>query len=865
MDSVPLIVPATQDEASSSSGPAMHNTNRTQGRLSVKRKKVLVSLLNEIVSLKDEDFDEDTGPELPTTADDRLQNEGAALFNQFNKRVCQLDEQLLAFGNAVRPLGSSVSLISSLYNLQSQLQQILHLFRENASSAFPSKIKKDPAEPLPPSRSGTGRANIGRLAVQPRLTLLTSDLEELPHQFELLAEALIAFLILLPDIPEFTQFTDESLNTSVLNFEGNLKYWASCLSEFEGQFGTFALKRYINGLTKEVSEDIETIRGALERLVNEGVPMIKVSQVDAQNGLLNMATVATFVSGIAATTLQYISDKVEGPLPKGFHLQNPPPTSGHHSLDRIDDFWGWICFELSVILSLKGRAATYRSPRSAAPLFVSVWLRQTPLLLLAASILTFSGGLLCYVYSSFQGTVITECVTALTCITSLGPFSVAVWFGVERFVEAETKGHQTPIDIMREWKTGLLSVARVSSAGFEKAATWSKETLVKFGAFVASAVGKLSGRGRSGLTSRDAYEIEEYGASPAILNSKAESMRGFLGGSDPKPARAQSPPPSPQVFSSEEDSSLPVQEQALQSSLMQRIRFKDAVTKVRNVGWMKATLKSPTKDGQGTHHMEQSHTFPESSDGRVDPNERSTPPSTRLAGLVANLKALRPTQELFEHGALVRHLQFSPDGKWLATCSWDRKAIIWKVGTTLSLHRVLVHTGTGFLSQVAWSPDGKYLLTRIHRHVKVWLGESGVLEQTISYKTRIGAVTWMPQSFSFACVEGGVVHIMDLQGKILADHTFERLDINDIAVTHDEQRMILVATLQCSKDNLRPIRSKAEKRIIVYHLIDKRVEYQVPVLGDVRAVTISIDTSNGYLALVSYEIQLLLNSGELAW
>lgn len=35
-----------------------------------------------------------------------------------------------------------------------------------------------------------------------------------------------------------------------------------------------------------------------------GVPMIKIAQVDAQNGLLVLSTVATFFSGIAATTIQ---------------------------------------------------------------------------------------------------------------------------------------------------------------------------------------------------------------------------------------------------------------------------------------------------------------------------------------------------------------------------------------------------------------------------------------------------------------------------------------------------------------------------------------------------------------------------------
>ncbi|KAG8919921.1 hypothetical protein FRC00_010734 [Tulasnella sp. 408] len=318
----------------------------------MKRKKTLVSLLNEIVSLKEEDFDLEVGPEVPgafnwfhsarpsreadgptlapaahaavseriknlnvprykVMVDDRLQQEGAALFNQFHKRVRQVDEQLLTFGNAVRPLGSSVGLISSSYNLRARLQQVLHLFRENASEAFPNKIKKEPAEPLQPLSSRKKRAKLRRAELQPRLGQMTSDLEKFPEEFEHLARDLVTFLHFLHDIPEFR---DESLNASVLSFEGDLKYWASCLREFEGQFGFPAIKRYVNDLTREMDEHMEAIRDALKLFVVEGVTTIRTAQNHTQNGLQNLSTVATFFSGVTATTIQYTFDKTQSHL-----------------------------------------------------------------------------------------------------------------------------------------------------------------------------------------------------------------------------------------------------------------------------------------------------------------------------------------------------------------------------------------------------------------------------------------------------------------------------------------------------------------------------------------------------------------------
>lgn len=92
----------------------------------------------------------------------------------------------------------------------------------------------------------------------------------------------------------------------------------------------------------------------------------------------------------------------------------------------------------------------------------------------------------------------------------------------------------------------------------------------------------------------------------------------------------------------------------------------------------------------------------------------------RISFLIPALRQLRATQYIDAHHGLVRHLQFSPDGKWLATCSWDRTAIIWKVGDPFSQHRVLSHGSAGFVGQVAWSPSGTQLLTKLLRSVRVW-------------------------------------------------------------------------------------------------------------------------------------------------
>jgi WD repeat-containing protein 26 len=212
------------------------------------------------------------------------------MFNHFDKRIGQVDTELQNFANAVRPLGSSVGLISSAYHLRARLQQVLFLFRENAANTFKEKVSSDRPEPIKPfssrKKSKKRRLRATHHTLRPRAPL-ESDLEKFPEQFELLAKDLLSFLHFLHDIPEFT---DEGLNSVVLALEADLKYWASCLKEFEGttssfcnptfgslslgQFKFHAVGRYINNLTKEMDGHLEEIRDALRIFVKVGKQII---------------------------------------------------------------------------------------------------------------------------------------------------------------------------------------------------------------------------------------------------------------------------------------------------------------------------------------------------------------------------------------------------------------------------------------------------------------------------------------------------------------------------------------------------------------------------------------------------------------
>ena len=66
----------------------------------------------------------------------------------------------------------------------------------------------------------------------------------------------------------------------------------------------------------------------------------------------------------------------------------------------------------------------------------------------------------------------------------------------------------------------------------------------------------------------------------------------------------------------------------------------------------------------------------------------------------------------------------------------------------------------------------------------------------------------------FLSVEGsGVVHL-DLTGNEVATYVFDNMELHDVAVTPDGQRLLGVGTLVRSPGGLNPRMSKEEKRIV---------------------------------------------------
>lgn len=150
-------------------------------------------------------------------------------------------------------------------------------------------------------------------------------------------------------------------------------------------------------------------------------------------------------------------------------------------------------------------------------------------------------------------------------------------------------------------------------------------------------------------------------------------------------------------------------------------------------------------------------------------------------GIVRLLDAAtgQPTLTLAGHTYLVFDLAYSPNGKLLATSSWDGSAILWDLTSGKELR-----TFTAQWSGVAFSPDGKSLFTGgLDRYVHRWDalngeelqkfgdGSQDVYGIAVSPDGQRLAVGWQDGSISLWEISGDIEHLLSKKLRTLSGHS----------------------------------------------------------------------------------------------
>ncbi|KAG9049961.1 hypothetical protein FS837_008311 [Tulasnella sp. UAMH 9824] len=659
-------------------------------------------------------------------ADNRLQEECVQHFLDFAGKIHDLEDRIHNFTRAVRPLGSSSGLIFSAIRVRRCMTEIQDVFYANAAEIYVAFGEK-PGSELPQRLRGYSPAKAGRHA---------GSMKDFPDLLTGFASELREFLNSLCDIPEFS---DKALTDSIEVFAVWLDYRATGLEDFGTKLTTPALKRYTNGLMLEMGKYLRQMGDALNDFKKEGVTAIRIAQDRSKEQLLNMSTVATFFSGVAATTFQYTSG-------------NEPST-----LDEVVRALWVSSLILSIAsainsqLAMHWRTAMYRSPRSALPMWTSICLNQTPILFLVFAVLTFSLGLVIYTYSSSQGKLVTLCATTLTSFTSVILLTVILWEAGERWQASKSNqgtqemgpgvpmAHQ-PWEPYEEVKQFNLQVAKL----MWRCTRWTYSAIQKPFGWLFTVFSRLPRAPRR--QSKLAYYLEDTPPAKDLSTTMVLPMvqTATLGGVQLNGSTVSAPSGN----------------------------GNDDIQQHLQVPSQPRELKIGTQGNPATHDI---MPFSPLANQNFSENRRlydtawhlvRDPKSRDLLNLLPmapegakTIKALRPVDHYTpqEGKGPVRDLRFAPDGKWMAASFKDGTVGLWRVenGLTWDSHLAAQQGG------IVWDHKLVRLLVPQKDGVEVW--EQGSPQRKIRVKSELEAFTWLPNGQDFVAVKENRLYTLNLE------------------------------------------------------------------------------------------------------
>ncbi|KAI0053876.1 WD40 repeat-like protein [Auriscalpium vulgare] len=253
----------------------------------------------------------------------------------------------------------------------------------------------------------------------------------------------------------------------------------------------------------------------------------------------------------------------------------------------------------------------------------------------------------------------------------------------------------------------------------------------------------------------------------------------------------------------------------------------------------------------------------------------------------------RTTTTILEvHTDEVWAIEWSHNGRWLASASKDKSVIIWSIETDPPAisQKLTLRDHEYSVGCLAWSLDDTILLSSSEQCVKMWNTQTGICIRTIeAHADTVSALAWVPDGSGF--ISGSQdckITLWGPDGKQRDSWGLTAIRIIDLAVTPDFTRLVAVGESVAGTSPTPLARGDAatppvstgrsgaatvsnssgahgEHQMVVYNLSTKQQELSIALEGQLTSVKISEDSQYALVNHAPDEIHLWdITTGRMA-
>lgn len=283
--------------------------------------------------------------------------------------------------------------------------------------------------------------------------------------------------------------------------------------------------------------------------------------------------------------------------------------------------------------------------------------------------------------------IVTSTITTIfTIFTSFGLAAVSAWFASERYIYQQHSGGKWLSDVIQDAKEQFLAIPGVKRIrkffrGIQRRSRAAKKALARLSSKTANLILRDSSDSEKSddleanilpTSNGGGYHTRE--TSPSAMTSviHLQSTDELTPTASPSPEPAVPSTPTLSGAGSEAGGTTAPVSGPSKGKLL----WKTAMQTVK----MRSVAAAPF--GPRTPHRQRTSSsttnFGERKRTLADEPIRAVLARSRIATLKPKLGKLMATEALEAHQALVRHLQFSPDGKFLATSRWVAETLLYR-------------------------------------------------------------------------------------------------------------------------------------------------------------------------------------------